>query len=129
MKLHIFSLQGASGEIIKLTFDNIEQETIDYLNTEYSDFKHLSHDSIDVGTIKDLKPKTEKIESAKKLLSENGFYTGNLWSVEDVKSKFECTDDEAYKILDEALKNDATMEQIWFAIDFHGQENFLEAKD
>ncbi len=49
----------------------------------------------------------------------------NLWCVEDVKSKFNCTDDEALEVLEQALTNDATMEQIWFAIDFHGNENGL----
>jgi hypothetical protein len=67
-----------------------------------------------------------KIEEAKKLLEENGFYVGNLWRVEDVQAKFKCDDDEAQDVLDGALQNEATMEQIWFAIDFHGEEMGLE---
>lgn len=66
------------------------------------------------------------IEQAKKVLEDAGYYYGNLWKVEDVQSKFNCTDDEAYEVLDEALQNDATMEQIWFAIDFHGENNNLK---
>ena len=50
----------------------------------------------------------------------------NLWCVEDVKSRFKCTDDEALEVLEQALTNDATMEQIWFAIDFHAEDNGLE---
>jgi hypothetical protein len=50
----------------------------------------------------------------------------NLWCVDDVKSKFKCTDDEAMDVLVGALTNDATMEQIWFAIDFHGENLDLE---
>jgi len=50
----------------------------------------------------------------------------NLWCVEDVKSFFKCTDDEALKVLKQALTNDATMKQIWFAIDFHAEDNGLE---
>jgi len=68
----------------------------------------------------------EKIQEAKAFLKQNGYYTDNLWSVEDVQSKFECSDDEAQEVLNSALNNDATMEQIWFAIDFHGQEEGLK---
>lgn len=66
-----------------------------------------------------------EIEAAKQLLKENGYYTDNLWHVSDVKARFECSDDEAQKVLHDALKNDATMEQIWFAIGWHGEEENL----
>ena len=55
------------------------------------------------------------------------YQTENLWRVADVKSKFNCTDDEALEVLEQALTNDATMEQIWFAIDFHGSDNELDS--
>jgi len=71
----------------------------------------------------------KEIEAAKKLLSDNGYYTDNLWQVDDVKSKFKCTDDEAQEVLNGAMQNSATMEQIRFAIDFHGQELGLEEND
>ncbi len=51
-----------------------------------------------------------------------------LRQIEDVQSKFECTNDEAYGVLEGALNNDATMEQIWFAIDFHGESDNLISK-
>lgn len=66
-----------------------------------------------------------EIEAAKQLLKENGYYTDNLWHVSDVKARFECSDDEAQKVLHDALKNDAIMEQIWFAIGWHGEEENL----
>ena len=71
----------------------------------------------------------KSIEEAKAFLTENGFYTGNLWCVDDVQAKFECTDEEAQEVLDGALNNDATMEQIWFAIDFHGENDGLTKKE
>lgn len=55
-------------------------------------------------------------ESARELLKSQGFYTESLWHIEDVKSKFECTDEQALKILGLSLENEATMEQIWFSI-------------
>jgi|TARA_R110002096_G_scaffold99456_2_gene220322 hypothetical protein len=49
----------------------------------------------------------------------------NLWSVSDMQD-WDCTDDEALEVLEQALTNDATMEQIWFAIDYHARYNGLK---
>ena len=54
-------------------------------------------------------------------LSRRGFFTGNLWRVDDVKLKFFVTDEEAQEILMESLTNEATMEQIWQSIDTFGE--------
>lgn len=54
-------------------------------------------------------------------LSRRGFFTGNLWRVDDVKLKFFVTDEEAQEILMKSLTNDATMEQIWQSIDTFGE--------
>ena len=54
-------------------------------------------------------------------LSRRGFFTGNLWSVDDVKSKFFVTDDEAQEVLGLSLTNEATMEQIWQSISIFGE--------
>ena len=35
---------------------------------------------------------TNEIAKAKKLLKDNGFYTDNLWHVDDVKRDYQCTD-------------------------------------
>lgn len=56
-------------------------------------------------------------EQLKDELERRGFFTGNLWSVEDVKSRFLVSDGEAQDVLYKALTNEATMEQIWLAID------------
>lgn len=62
------------------------------------------------------------IEQAKQVLRDNGYYVDNLWSVADVANNYNCTDDEAQEVLDGALQNNATMEQIWYAIDYHAEE-------
>tara|TARA_R110000803_G_scaffold52502_3_gene108102 strand:- start:185 stop:460 length:276 start_codon:yes stop_codon:yes gene_type:complete len=66
-----------------------------------------------------------KIEEAKTTLKNNGYFVDNLWSTEDVFRNFKCTEEEAQEVLEMALTNEATMEQIWFAIDFHGEDNQL----
>jgi len=70
--------------------------------------------------------KNRAIEKAKTFLEKEGYFTYNLWCVDDVKSKFNCTDEEAQDVLRRAMQNDATMEQIWLAIDIAGESNDLE---
>jgi hypothetical protein len=63
-------------------------------------------------------------------LSRRGYFTDNLWCVEDVKSKFIVTDEEAQDILDQSLTNEATMQQIWFSIQTFGEmEGYKEVED
>jgi len=66
------------------------------------------------------------VEEAKAFLKSQGFFTDNLWHVDDVKSKFNCDDDEAQYILEQSLTNEATMEQIWFSIREFGEMEGLE---
>lgn len=69
-------------------------------------------------------------EELKAELSRRGFFTDNLWCVEDVKSKFIVTDEEAQEVLDRSLTNEATMEQIWLSIETFGEmEGYKEVED
>jgi hypothetical protein len=69
----------------------------------------------------------EEINKAKEVLKTNGYYIDNLWSTPDVMQHYNCTIEEAQEVLDQALTNEATMEQVWFAINFHAEENNLES--
>lgn len=72
----------------------------------------------------------KQISKAKQVLKDAGYYTDNLWTVSDVKIKFDCTDEQAQGVLNKALNNDATIEQIWFAIDMiGGNENLVSIKE
>ena len=75
--------------------------------------------------------KLKKVSSQdlKDELQSRGFFVENLWTTEDVKSRFNCTEDEAQEVLEQALTNESTMEQIWYAIDFHGQDNELSINE
>ena len=65
----------------------------------------------------------KEIEKAREVLREAGYYVDNLWHIEDVRTLFEnVTDEEALEILDASFQNDATFDQIWFAIDQIGQD-------
>ena len=58
----------------------------------------------------------KKTQKAIDVLEKAGYYVGSLYHVDDVKTYFDCTDDEAMEVLDSALDNDGTAETIWVAI-------------
>ena len=65
----------------------------------------------------------KEIEKAREVLREAGYYVDNLWHIDDVRTLFEnVTDEQAQKILDKSFQNEATFDQIWFAIDQIGQD-------
>ena len=71
------------------------------------------------------------IEQAKEVLRKSGYYVDNLWSVGDVKMDRRdakgnrITNEMAQTILNEVFKNEATIDQIWFAIDEHCEQKGL----
>ena len=68
----------------------------------------------------------KKIQEAKSFLKSQGYCVEALWHVEDVKNNYKCTDEQAQEVLDGALNNEATTEQIRFAIDMYAEEDKLE---
>jgi hypothetical protein len=71
-----------------------------------------------------------EIQKAKEVLRKAGYFVDNLWHTDDVQDRYNCDDnDKAQEILNDALCNGATMEQIWFAIDMSAQDNGLTLKD
>jgi hypothetical protein len=61
-------------------------------------------------------------------LTRRGYYTGNLWTVEDVQQEFEATDDEAQEVLNESLTGEWIIEQIFERIDHCAKEYNLKEK-
>lgn len=66
------------------------------------------------------------VEQAKEVLKANGYFVDNLWCVDDVKDNYKCSDEDAQEVLNKALTNDATMEQIWFAIKMVAEDKGFE---
>lgn len=65
-------------------------------------------------------------EKAINILEKEGYYCDNLWNISDIKCKFVCTDEEAHRVLKQALSKRDTMETIWDAIDYQAKENNLK---
>lgn len=55
---------------------------------------------------------------ARKLLESKGYFVKNLWNTDDVTEKYNCKKEQAQEVLEMALSNDTTKQQIWFNIDF-----------
>lgn len=62
-------------------------------------------------------------------LTRRGYYTGNLWMVDDVQGRFEATDDEAQDVLDDALTGEWIIEKIFECIDDCAKEYNLKEKE
>lgn len=69
-----------------------------------------------------------KVEQAKAVLKEAGYHTDSLWHINDVTNKFECTDEQAYELLDNVINglisnaNETIMDQGMM-------EGFTEAEE
>ena len=70
----------------------------------------------------------KKIEDAKQVLRDAGYFVDSLWSIHDVTSIYECTRAEAEMVIDGALTNDATAEQVLFAIGMYADDMGLTEK-
>lgn len=66
-----------------------------------------------------------KIKEAKKILEEAGYFTDNLWHMDDVKCIFDCSDEQAKDVLQKAMTNESTMHHIWSVIRIIGQDKSL----
>jgi len=64
-----------------------------------------------------LKEKLNDVANARELLKRKGYFTDNLWCVDDVTQNYNCTEDDAQEVLGIALTNDVITERIFGAID------------
>ena len=99
---------------------------------KFMDTKKIN--DIEVKDFVDLSPSKEtmraiEIAQAKELLRSEGYFVDNLWRTFDVTLNYDCTEEEAQEVLLKALQNDATMEQIWFAINYEAGYRNLKRRD
>ena len=74
--------------------------------------------------------KLSEIDHARDVLEANGYFVRNLWSIQDIKTFYECTDEEAMKVLDHVLNgNDYVTSAVWDMIDRVAENFNLKKKD
>jgi hypothetical protein len=71
----------------------------------------------------------EEIDNAIETLRKHGYSVGNLWGTNDVRSEFECTEDEAMEVLEKSLDNDFLNDTIRIFILDNGTELGLKRKE
>jgi hypothetical protein len=64
-----------------------------------------------------VRAKLNDVAKARAFLRSNGYFVDNLWCTDDVTENYNCTKEQAQQVLEMALTNTATVEQIWYAID------------
>lgn len=70
----------------------------------------------------------KQIDEAKALLKSVGYFTDNLWHIDDVKSLYKCTDEQAYEVLEDALNTDTSFESVWESVNMAAINSNLERK-
>ena len=50
-------------------------------------------------------------------LASRGFYTNNLWHIDDVKQNYECSDEDAQEILDKTMQSEQVTQEVFTFID------------
>ena len=69
------------------------------------------------GQLIEAKKKLKDIAEARLFLKSKGYFMENLWTTDDVTQNYDCTQEQAHQVLEMALTNQATIEQIFLAID------------
>jgi hypothetical protein len=62
----------------------------------------------------------DSINHAKQVLKDAGYYTDNLWQVQDVLEYHYCTDNRAQEILNKVLSNEYIIQEINTQIKYEG---------
>ena len=60
-----------------------------------------------------------KVQQAKQVLKEAGYFVDNLWTIRDVQDKFKCDNETAIGILNDALTSEYIVENVFEQIDYY----------
>ena len=78
-------------------------------------------------TIKDLKEVSS--EDLRQELELRGWYTLNLWHVDDVMQNYDCASEDAIRLLDFVLTSDHVTEEVFRGIDYQSEYSNIKRKD
>lgn len=131
-------MKTITNDFAKDLHDELRNILINYNNPEYGDciIDEITNlfgypDTIAVAPEEGTPPEVHEIslsmtvESAKQFLKDNGYFVDNLWTVHDVKSKYECSDEQAHKVLNDVLSGEYLNGEINESIDIAAEANNL----
>ena len=70
-----------------------------------------------------------EVDRAKAILKFNGYYVDNIWHIDDVKMLYNCTDGQAYDVLDKALNQESLFQDVYISIDQVAKDMQLNERD
>lgn len=63
-------------------------------------------------------------EDLRQELELRGYQTDNLWHIDDVMQNYDCESDVAMEVIVKAMNNEATIQQVFLAIDIVAEDVF-----
>jgi hypothetical protein len=72
--------------------------------------------------------KSLEVEEAKQVLRRRGYFVDGLWTDLNIMVNYECTNEQAQKILAEALLSDEVIMRTWHSIDEAAQKMNIKSK-
>jgi hypothetical protein len=70
-----------------------------------------------------------EIEKAKQFLKSKGYFTHALWNTDDVTMNYDCTEEQAMRVLERVFNNEYVNEQIFESIKIIADSMNLKHKE
>jgi hypothetical protein len=70
-----------------------------------------------------------EIDKAKEFLKSKGYFTYTLWNTDDVTMNYDCTEEEAMRVLEKVFNNEWINEQIFESIKIIADSMNLKHKE
>jgi hypothetical protein len=70
-----------------------------------------------------------EIEKAKEFLKLKGYFTNILWNTDDVTMNYDCTEEQAMRVLERVFNNEYVNEQIFESIKIIADSMNLKPKE
>ena len=106
----------SDGEVLDIVTDKLKHWVDEAKKEGYSTFVDLHSLSIETRDLRSL-------------LDFRGYYTGSMWCVEDVTRDYECTKEEAIRILDKTAGGEWITQQVFEMIDEYADDMELKRKE
>lgn len=95
------------------------------MNMNFKNMKTIN----DIKVINPIELSLSEVEKAKTILKFNGYYVDNIWHIDDVKMLYNCTDGQAYDVLDKALNQEILFQDVYISIDQVAKDMELSERD
>lgn len=100
------------------------KDAITWLCSEYADDEWVQDDTLFAHIFDE-----DKDKEARDILTKMGYFVENLWHIDDVKMRYNCTDEQAMEVLRKVLQGEFIMQSVHEIIHVVADEMKLEPND